>query len=332
MGVTWEREASAVLDLSQAIPDRSPPSSPLARLTSASEDVARQLESTHRLAEETAQAQKDTLLSQEQILRDGELLRQTLQDSSQGVRQAFRDLQDSSVEQRVVFAEIFNHVAFLHRFVVGKSHAVYSVLFHLVSVAAVLALTSSQQTSGARFILLASVGASVYLESVICSLLVDNLDSGHDLTESLSFWVGLCRWGFAALGLAVLAYFIWSYKDPVKQSRKVLESLQETQVEFRRLLQETERLLAERDLLLHSSGLCAKNEVSFDSGVPEQLSSSECGAEETEVRVERHQGLNPQHPQCGKGEGQHPQAERTLPFPHCSVSIPPAWSDMERVH
>ncbi|XP_060109244.1 protein brambleberry-like [Heteronotia binoei] len=176
------------------------------RLTSASEDVAHQLESTHLLAEETARAQQDTLRSQEQILRAGELLRQTLQDSSQGVRQAFQDLQESSVEQRVVFAEIFNHVAFLHRFVVGKSNAVYSVLFHLMSVAVVLALTSSQRTSGARFILLALVGASVYLESVICSLLVDNSEGGQDLTVGPQFArtrrheVEVQLWEYAVLG------------------------------------------------------------------------------------------------------------------------------------
>ncbi|XP_048343799.1 uncharacterized protein LOC125428150 isoform X1 [Sphaerodactylus townsendi] len=260
------------------------------RLTSASEDVAHQLESTNQLAEETARAQNATLRSQERILQDGELLRQVLQDSSQGIRQAFQDLQNSAVEQRVVFAEIFNHVAFLHRFVVGKSNAVYSVLFHLLSVVAVLTLTSSQRTSGARFILLALVGANIYLESVICSLLMGNSDGGHDLTEKLSFWVGLSRWGFAALGLAVVAYFVWSYEDPVRQSWVVLESLQETQVEFQRLLQETERLLAERDQLPRGPRLYAESEASFDSGVPEQLSScQDCRAEEVEVQAERHQ-------------------------------------------
>lgn len=54
------------------------------RLISSSETVAHQLESTNQLAEETARIQNATLRSQEQILRDGELLWQTLRDSSQG--------------------------------------------------------------------------------------------------------------------------------------------------------------------------------------------------------------------------------------------------------
>ncbi|XP_020648688.3 uncharacterized protein LOC110078646 isoform X2 [Pogona vitticeps] len=233
------------------------------RLTSSSETVARQLESTNRLAEKIALAQNATLRSQEQILQDGELLRQTLHDSSRGVRQAFQELQYSASEQRVAFAEIFNRVAFLHNFIVGESSALYSVFFHLLSGAVSLVLTSCQRTAGARFILLTLVGINIYLERVICSFLMDHQDDGDDLMENISFWVGLSRRGFAGLGLAITTYFIWTYKDPTKQSQQVLQSLQETRTEIRRLLQETETLLN------------AENEEFTDSGFPEPPSCSE---------------------------------------------------------
>ncbi|KAH0628859.1 hypothetical protein JD844_010457 [Phrynosoma platyrhinos] len=201
--------------------------------------------------------------------------------SSAGIRQAFQELQDSATEQRVAFAEIFNRVAFLHRFVVGESNAIYSLFFHLLSGAASLVLTSCQRTSGARFILLTLVGVNIYLERVICSFLMDNSEGDYDMTESISFWVGLLRRGFAGLGLAVVAYFIWIYKDPAKQSQEVLQSLQETQTEIQRLLQETKRLLPNKpELLLQESVLNEKDEAFFmDSGFPEQLCSSECRAE-----------------------------------------------------
>ncbi|XP_042307512.1 uncharacterized protein LOC121922319 isoform X2 [Sceloporus undulatus] len=249
------------------------------RLTSSSESVARQLESTNQLAEEIVRAQDATLRSQEQILQDGELLRQVLHDSSQGIRQAFQALQDSATEQRVAFAEIFNRVAFLQRFVVGESNAIYSLFFNLLSGAASLVLTSCQRTSGARFILLTLVGVNIYLERVIGSFLMDGSEDGYDMTESISFWVGLLRRGFAGLGLAVVAYFIWTYKDPAKQSQQVLQSLQETRTEIQRLLQETERLLPNKpELLLQESVLLSAEDEAFfmDSGFPEQLSSSEC--------------------------------------------------------
>nr|XP_003215779.2 PREDICTED: uncharacterized protein LOC100565946 isoform X1 [Anolis carolinensis] len=251
------------------------------RLTSSSESVARQLQSTNQLAVEIAQAQDATLRSQERILQDGEVLRQALHDSSKDVRQTFQELQDSALEQRVVFAEIFNRVTFLHRFVVGESSALYSLLFHILSGIASLVLTSCQRTSGARFILLTLVGVNIYLERAICSFLVDNSEDDYGLTESISFWVGMLRRGFAGLGFAVVAYFIRTYKDPAKQSQVVLQSLQETQADIQRLLQETERLLPNKtEVLLHESVLSAEDEALFiDSGFPEQLFSSDCGAE-----------------------------------------------------
>ncbi|XP_034290002.1 uncharacterized protein LOC117675465 isoform X1 [Pantherophis guttatus] len=249
------------------------------RLISSSETVAHQLESTNQLAEETARIQNATLRSQEQILRDGELLWQTLRDSSQGIHQAFQELQNSAIEQRMAFAEIFNRVAFLHRFVVGESNALYSIFFHLLSGVTALLLTSSQRTARARLILLTLVGANIYLERVICNVLLDHSEEGYDLTESLSFWVGLTRRTFAGLCIAILGYFIWTYKDPAKQSQEVLQSLQETRKEIQQLLQETERLLAKPELLFQGTKPRTEEEVSADMGVSKLLFCSEKRAE-----------------------------------------------------
>ncbi|XP_044299469.1 uncharacterized protein LOC123030016 [Varanus komodoensis] len=288
------------------------------RLTSSSKAVALQLESTYRLAEDTARAQNATLHSQEQILHDGELLRRMLHESSQGIRHAFQELQDSAAEQRVTFAEIFNRVAFLHHFVVGESSALYSIFFHLLGGAASLVLTSSQRTAGARFILLTLVGANIYLERVICSLLMDNLEESYDLTETISFWVGLSRRGFTGLGLAIVAFFIWTYKDPAKQSQEVLQTLQETRTEIQQLLQETEMLLAKSELLLQNSELSAECQVSADLGFPELLSYSGCRAE---VSGKEHWTGQPKREELWasspKQRGRSPSRQRS-PSRHCS--------------
>ncbi|XP_070597397.1 uncharacterized protein [Erythrolamprus reginae] len=246
------------------------------RLISSSETVAHQLESTNQLAEETARIQNATLRSQEQILRDGELLWQTLRDSSQGIHQAFQELQNSAIEQRMAFAEIFNRVAFLHRFVVGESNALYSIFFHLLSSVTALLLTSSQRTARARLILLTLVGANIYLERVVCNILLDGSEEGYDLTESISFWIGLTRRTFAGLCSAILSYFIWTYKDPAKQSQEMLQNLQETRKEIQQLLQETERLLAKPELL---SKPRTNVEVSTDMEVSKLLFCSQKRAE-----------------------------------------------------
>uniref|UniRef100_A0A8C8SXB9 Uncharacterized protein n=1 Tax=Pelusios castaneus TaxID=367368 RepID=A0A8C8SXB9_9SAUR len=137
------------------------------RLVSSSEGVAERLEETNLLAEQAARAQEAALRSQEEILRHGLLLRQTLQDSSRGVREAFQDMQESASRQRLAFAEIVNRLSFLHHFLVGESQALGSFLYHLLTSSAALLLTSSQRTAGARLVLLALVGLNVYLERVV---------------------------------------------------------------------------------------------------------------------------------------------------------------------
>nr|XP_034953151.1 uncharacterized protein LOC118075349 [Zootoca vivipara] len=234
--------------------------------------------------------------------------------SSAGVRQAFQELQDSAFEQRVAFAEIFNRVTFLHRFVVGESSALYSVFFHLLSGAASLVLTSSQWTAGARFPLLTLVGANIYLERVICSLLMDEVDGGHDLTERISFWVGLSRRGFAGLGFAVVTYFIWIYKDPAKQSQEVLQSLQETRTEIQRLLQETEKLMAKPELLLLDSEVNAENKELTDSGFPKLLP---CSQDRTATQIKEcradQQKMEEMWISCPKRRGRSPSHTRRSP-------------------
>ncbi|XP_037744481.1 uncharacterized protein LOC119564925 isoform X10 [Chelonia mydas] len=154
------------------------------RLVASSEGVAERLEETNQLAEQAARAQEATLRSQEEILRHGELLRQTLQDSSRGVREAFRDMQEAAGRQRLAFAEIVNRLSFLHRFLVGESQALGSFLYHLLTSSAALLLTSSQRTAGARLILLGLVGGNVYLERVVSGLVLENTEAGSDPTNA----------------------------------------------------------------------------------------------------------------------------------------------------
>ncbi|XP_039366349.1 uncharacterized protein LOC120388533 isoform X3 [Mauremys reevesii] len=209
------------------------------RLVASSEGVAERLEETNQLAEQAAQAQEATLRSQEEILRHGELLRQTLQDSSRGVREAFQDMQEAAGRQRLAFAEIVNRLSFLHRFLVGESQALGSFLYHLLTGSTALLLTSSQRTAGARLILLGLVGGNVYLERVVSGLVLENTEAGSDPTEALASWVGLCRRLCAGTGLAVLAYCVLTYRDVAQQSREVLRGLQETRAQMQHILQET---------------------------------------------------------------------------------------------
>ncbi|XP_075774575.1 uncharacterized protein LOC142826075 isoform X4 [Pelodiscus sinensis] len=91
--------------------------------------------------------------------------------------------------------------------------------------------------------------------------------------EALARWVGLCRRLCAGAGLAVLAYCTLTYRDVAQQSRELLRGLQETRAQMQDILQETERLLAQR------GQKPSQDSMEFvDSGFPEPLSQPERGA------------------------------------------------------
>ncbi|XP_075434540.1 uncharacterized protein LOC142471940 isoform X1 [Ascaphus truei] len=246
------------------------------RLTVNSDSVARQLEATNLMAEEMIQAQNATLRSQEEILRNGRLLKQTLQESTLGMKQAFQEMQQSAGEQRLLFAEIFNRVSFLHQFVVGESNSLYSFLYNLVACAAVFLLTSTQRTAGARLVLFGVVAANVYTERMICSSFLGSADSSFDQTESIAFWVGIARRTSTFVGLCVLLYVTATHRDVQRQSLEVLLGLQETKAELQSILQEAEKLLTQprlsqdqtpqhRDLIFGDSGIA---DPSFIQALP----------------------------------------------------------------
>ncbi|XP_063791629.1 uncharacterized protein LOC134947478 isoform X2 [Pseudophryne corroboree] len=266
----------------------------LERLTVNSDSVARQLEATNIMAEEMMQAQNATLQSQEAILRNGHLLKQTLQESTMGVKLAFQEMQQSASEQRLLFSEIFNRITYLHQFVVGESNTLYSFLYNLLGCSAVFLLTSTQRTAGARLILFSLVAANVYTERMVCSYILGGSQPSYDETENVAFWVGISRKISISLGLLVLLYFSVTYRDVQRQSLEVLRGLQETKAELQSILQEAEKLLnkpscgqdeilLKEDLLFGDSGI-TESSVIQEHSIQASLLDSVCSVQlETQI-------------------------------------------------
>ncbi|XP_073397077.1 uncharacterized protein [Dendrobates tinctorius] len=237
------------------------------RLTVNSDSVAKQLEATNQMAEEMMHAQNATLQSQEQILRNGHLLKKTLQESTMGVRQAFEEMQQSASEQRLLFSEIFNRLTYLHQFVVGESNTLYSFLYNLMGCGAVFLVTSTQRTAGARLVLFGLVAMNVYTERMICSFILGGSPPGYDQTESVTFWIGMSRKISVCLGLLVLLYVIVKHRDVQKESLQVLHGLQETKAELQSIIREAEKLLNKPE---RSENIFLKEDLIFgDSGIPD---------------------------------------------------------------
>ncbi|KAA0714365.1 hypothetical protein E1301_Tti019961 [Triplophysa tibetana] len=212
------------------------------RLTESSAGVAEQLTSTQRMAEDLVIAQSAALKSQETILRNGEELKSTLQDSTQGLRDVFSEMRHSAQEQQVAFAEIFNRVAFLQSFIMSETHTFSSLFYNALGIVASFFLTSVQRTAGARFFLFGIMALNVYLERMICRMVLENEDEGYQQMERITFLVGILRRAMILIGCLVLLYFALRYRNISRESLEILQELKETRSDLQQALQRAESL------------------------------------------------------------------------------------------
>ncbi|XP_044066892.1 uncharacterized protein LOC122882959 isoform X3 [Siniperca chuatsi] len=120
------------------------------RLTESSAGVAEQLQSTRQMAEDLIDAQSAALQAQQEILNNGEELRVTLRDSTQGLRSVFSELSSVSREQQVALSELFNRVSFLQSFLLMEAHSLSSCCYNAAALCTSFLLTSTQRSSRAR--------------------------------------------------------------------------------------------------------------------------------------------------------------------------------------
>ncbi|XP_018542979.1 uncharacterized protein LOC108890564 isoform X2 [Lates calcarifer] len=149
------------------------------RLTESSAGVAEQLQSTRQMAEDLIEAQSAALQAQQEILTNGEELRVTLRDSTQGLRAVFSELSSVSREQQVALSELFNRVSFLQSFLLMETHSLSSCCYNAAALCAAFLLTSTQRSSRARLVLLGLVCLNFYLERKIFQLVTSSDHPEH---------------------------------------------------------------------------------------------------------------------------------------------------------
>ncbi|XP_058497944.1 uncharacterized protein LOC131468088 isoform X2 [Solea solea] len=212
------------------------------RLTESSAGVAEQLQSTRQMAEELIEAQSAALQAQQEILTNGEELRLTLRDSTEGLRTVFSELSSSSREQQVALSELFNRVSFLHSFLLMESHSVSSCCYNAAALCAAFLLTATQRSSRARLLLLSLVCLNFYLELKIHQFITSDQPEHRDM-ERLSVYVSVLRRIMACVGVCVLVLACLRYRDPLQHSLQMLQQqLTQTQHGLQEALQRAERL------------------------------------------------------------------------------------------
>ncbi|XP_077371343.1 uncharacterized protein LOC144014905 isoform X1 [Festucalex cinctus] len=210
------------------------------RLTENSAGVVEQLESTKQMAEELMEAQNVALRAQQEILDNGEELRVTLRDSTQGLRSMFSELSSVSKEQQVALSELFNRVSFMQNFLMMEAHSVASCLYNAAALCASFLFTATQRSSRARLPLMVLVCMNFYLERKIYQYVITCDHPEHKHMEVVSVYVDVLRRCMMVVAVLVLLWVCARYTDPSQQSLLVLQQLQDTQCRLQEALQRAE--------------------------------------------------------------------------------------------
>ncbi|XP_070695120.1 uncharacterized protein [Pempheris klunzingeri] len=149
------------------------------RLTESSAGVAEQLQSTRRMAEDLIEAQSAALQAQQEILTNGEELRATLRDSTQGLQVVFSELSSASSRQQVALSELFSRVSFLQSFLLMEAHSLSSCCYNAAALCCCFLLTCTPRSSRARLLLLSLVCVNFYLERKIYQFVMNSDHPEH---------------------------------------------------------------------------------------------------------------------------------------------------------
>uniref|UniRef100_A0A8C2WFW8 Brambleberry n=1 Tax=Cyclopterus lumpus TaxID=8103 RepID=A0A8C2WFW8_CYCLU len=212
------------------------------RLTESSAGVAEQLQSTRQMAEDLIEAQTAALQVQQDILNNGEELRVTLRDSTQGLRAVFSELSSVSREQQVALSELFNRVSFLQSFLLMEAHSLSSSCYNAAALCTSFLLTSTQRSSRARLVLMSLVCVNFYLERRIYQYVMNSDHPEHTHMELVGAYASVLRRFMVCVAVCVLLYVCVGYRDPLQQSLQVLQQLRETQSSLKEALQHAESL------------------------------------------------------------------------------------------
>ncbi|XP_028307982.1 uncharacterized protein LOC114466606 [Gouania willdenowi] len=212
------------------------------RLSESSAGVAEQLESTRHLAEDLIEAQSAALQAQQEILSNGEELRATLRDSTEGLRSIFSELHSVSRQQQVALSELFNRVSFLQSFLLTETHSLSSCCYNAAGLCVAFLLTSTRRSARARLVLLSLVCVNFYLERRIYLSVMGSERPEHQQMELFVVYVSALRRIMVCVGVCVLLWTCARYTDPVQQSLQVLQELRQTQRSLQEALHKAESL------------------------------------------------------------------------------------------
>lgn len=175
--------------------------------------------------------QQQGLVAQEELLKNGKDLSNSLNVSKETLNKLTIDLQESTLEHRTILDDLFKEFHLLHSWLVGRYSLIDKVVYFTVSLILIMISTSMSFTSGARVYLILSLISNFMLEWCLPSIL--SLLSYNPTAIESDSYVWMFRKIFIFISVLLFTYYLFKYEDKFS---KQITLLKEIQLQNRRIM------------------------------------------------------------------------------------------------
>ncbi|EDO49811.1 predicted protein [Nematostella vectensis] len=213
----------------------------ISKLSSTSDHVVEQLESSLDNQVLLLKHQGKSLENQKQIIAREKELSHTLKSSTNQAKEAFLDMKTQASKQKAIFTETFEgifksveNIKQLQAMLLGEFITLQSLAFHFVSVCVCYFFTSSPRTANARLPLFMALVGLMGIERLVTACGVGN-GSSSSISEVVHYRLWVCRKLFIFGSITFLLITAYKFQDYNKINHQMLLKIQQQIIDLKSL-------------------------------------------------------------------------------------------------
>lgn len=249
------------------------------RLSVSSEEVADQLEESSKLQKQVLESQNQSLKNQELILDKARNLSKIINSSAEDIHEMLSDFQKTAVKQQNLINNLFDRVAQIQTLVTGEMSTIYSLVYYIVVIFISYLLTSAKRTNGARLWLFGTIIMSMGTEWMLVFYVFKSGDNPDTFKEQadleISHYHIIWYWRefIALLAVCILVYKAYRYKDIHELNHQYLQDLRTDVSYLRKDVKELVDKTSQKQTDTHEQNVSTESKV-LVSSTPTQETGS----------------------------------------------------------
>ena len=195
------------------------------------------------IQEQIADGQRQSLEYHKQLVENGSVLSQAIENSRGSVKEMMEEFKLSTLEQRNMIFEVFDRVSRLQNLVVSEVSWLYTVVFYCFCLLVIYLVTATKRTADARLWLFLILTINFGVERLVINLSLPDERSSRissmdvDISDMINQRIWMVRNSAVFVSFMTLMMMAIRFKDYNLINNKLLEDIQKQNQELRRSME-----------------------------------------------------------------------------------------------